>query len=332
MAQSQWSQFIKSVWAKRLGALAVLVLVFLGGAWFSSGGGDYEYYDEYGYDDYDYAETEEAVYNVKSLSYAPESAYYGDNISGLTTATDSSYGRNGSDDYTDESFDIEQRVIKTGSVSIQVKSTDDTINSITSISSAYGGFVQSSETWLQSDETTSGYITFKVDAENFEQAVEEIKALATIIDSESISGQDVTEEFVDLQSRLGNLEAEEAQYLQIMERAFTVEDLLLTSDYLSAVREDIEVIEGRLNYLSSRTDFSTISVSIYEEASIIAPTSDWQPVVVMKEAINTLVESLQGVAEGVIELVIIGGPYLLFAWLIFVIGRKIMSRKKRGRK
>ena len=136
-----------------------------------------------------------------------------------------------------------------------------------------------------------------------------------------MSGQDMTEDYVDLESRLTNLRAEEKQYLIILKEATTVEDLLNVSDYLSAVQGEIETIEGRLKYLDSQTNFSTITISIYEEASLVVPTSDWRPFEVVEKAFNRLIIVLQGFFDLLIWGVIFGVP----AWILWSAGRLIWS-------
>ncbi len=212
--------------------------------------------------------------------------------------------------------DVGPRIIKTGSVSMDVKNTEETLASISVLAGSYEGFVQSSNTWLNYNDTLAGSITLRVGSEYFETAMVEIKKLATVVRSESVSGQDVTEEFIDVQARLGTLHAEEAQYLEILKKATTVEEILQVNDYLSRVRRDIESSEGRLQYLENKTVFSTISVDVSEETSVIAPTRDWQPFVVVKQALNQLVVAAQGFVNVLIWLLVFGVPVIVVGWLI----------------
>ncbi|MDP2624633.1 MAG: DUF4349 domain-containing protein, partial [Candidatus Peregrinibacteria bacterium] len=279
---------------------------------------------------YDYPTSESDYYvTSESTGYYEEEAYYYDDYYYEGSVRDSSLNTAALsyDEY--EESGVETKVIKTASLTMDVKDTAEVIDSVTSIAGAYDGFVQNSETWLQSDETTAGYITLRVDSEYFEEAMDDIKALATVIQSESISGQDVTEDYVDLQARLVNLQAEEEQYLNILDEAYTVEDLLSVSDYLAAVREDIEVIQGRLKYLENQTDYSTISIWVYEEASLLVPTSDWQPVVVAKQAFNRLVEVGQNLVNLSIQLVIFGIPLLIVIWIVRGISRAVVRNRKK---
>lgn len=212
--------------------------------------------------------------------------------------------------------DVGPRIIKTGSVSMDVKNTQETLESIGELAATYDGFVQSSNTWLNYNDSLAGSITLRVGSEHFEVAMVEIKKLATVVRSESVSGQDVTEEFIDVEARLGTLRAEEAQYLEILKKATTVEEILQVNDYLARVRRDIESSEGRLQYLENRTSLSTITVDMAEEASVIAPTRDWQPFVVVKQAINQLVVASQGFVNLVIWVLVFGVPIVLVGWLV----------------
>ncbi len=310
--ECNFKKYCKSVWCKRIAFVLLIALVFMvGKGWRGAtlSSSDYYGYDyDYGYAEYEMAMEAEPARDMKSA----------------VPTTYQSYSEESWDDSSSETL-----VIKTGSLTLDVKNTPDTMASLTAIADAYGGFVQDSSTWMQSDETTAGLVTLRVEVEYFEQALEDIKALATVVQSESISGQDVTTEYIDMQAELTNLQAEEQQYLEILERAYTVEDLLSVSDYLAAVRGDIEWIQGQLNYLENRTSFSTITVYVYEEASIIAPTDDWQPFVLIKESVNQLVAIVQGLVSLVIWFTIVWVPVLAGFYLVFRLGRWVWRRVRR---
>ena len=243
---------------------------------------------------------------------------------GTYSGENSQYAMTASDLTAVEPETEQTRIIKTGDLTITVKSTADTIAALTTLAETYDGFVQRSSTWLEYDETTSGSVTLRVQAEDFEKAMTDIRALAEVIQSESVSGQDVTAEFVDLQAQLKTRQAEEAQYLEILESADTVEDMLSVQSYLSDVRTEIESLQGQLKYYEDRTDYSTITVSVYEEASIIAPTSDWNPVLQAKEALNDLIVFGQDTVDWMIWNVINRLPKLAAVLLIMFIAYKVV--------
>lgn len=265
------------------------------------------YYDK---DDGGYGEEERYVTNSVPMS--------------MSEFTSQEYASTASDLTVAEPETEQTRIIKTGDLSLTVNSTSDTVSALTTIAETYGGFVQSSGTWLEYDETTSGSVTLRVQAADFEKAMIDIRALAEVIQSESVSGQDVTAEFVDLEAELKTRQAEEAQYLEILESADTVEDMLNVQSYLSDVRSEIESLQGMLKYYEDRTTYSTITISIYEKASIIAPTSDWDPVLQAKEALNDLIIFGQDIVNFVIYFVISDLPQLLVILLFIFVAYRVV--------
>lgn len=231
----------------------------------------------------------------------------------------------------DQYANVGPKVIRSGSLGMDVKNAYDTMEEIEALVENYKGFVESSQTWLESNESVSGVMSLRVPAESFDRISDEIKALAVVVRSESFSAQDVTEQYIDLDARLKTLKAEEAQYLEILGRATEVEDVLKVTDYLSNVRSEIESLQGQFNYLSNQVDYSMLTVSLYEEASVIAPTRDWQPFVVLKEAINGLIVFAQGAVNVLIWGLIFALPVLLLLVLIhkgMAEGKRFFRKKK----
>lgn len=101
-----------------------------------------------------------------------------------------------------------------------------------------------------------------MDSTRFNEALQALRDLAVDVKSESTSGQDVTEEYVDLEARLRNLEASETQLLDLMKQAGTVEEILKVQQQLVNTREQIEQIKGRMQYLQESSALAYISVSL----------------------------------------------------------------------
>ena len=222
---------------------------------------------------------------------------------------------------------VETKIIRTANLSLLVENTEEFIPRVQTMVEGFKGFVEYSSTWVEVDETTSGSMTLRVPSKDFSSAMESIKKMVTVVESESISAQNVTEEYIDLQARLKTLKAEEAQYLLILERASTVEEILKVTDYLSNVRAEIESLQGRLQYLENQTDYSTITLTVHEEASLISPTENWQPLVVFKEAFNQLIQFARWTVEALIWVVVFAGPALVILGFIYSIWRLLASRK-----
>lgn len=216
------------------------------------------------------------------------------------------------------------KIIKTGYLSLDVKNIVESMKSAMSVATKYEGFVESSSTWLDEYENSLyGDFTLRVASIHFDSAMNELRGLATIVRNETISGQDVTEQYIDLDARLLNLKAEEAQYLMILKKAVKVEDLLDVHNSLAEVRSEIESLEGQIQSLTNRTDYSTITVRMQEEASIKAPTRTWKPFVVVKEALQSLVVAGQGVVDAFIYIIIFGLPLVIVFGLVYLGWRRI---------
>lgn len=220
-------------------------------------------------------------------------------------------------------------VIKNATVSIQVEAVAAAEAQIRARAEQLGGYVVSVQT-SGSDEYMSSLVTFRVPAARFEDALSGVEGLAKKVLSRSVGGEDVTEEFVDLESRLRNLEATRTRLLDLLDKATRVEDALQVNQALTDVQGQIEQIQGRMKYLTQSAAFSTISAdlqpvppppTIYEEDA-------WQPLRVAGEALAGLVSFGQGLVNlGIVLLVWspVWLPLLLLAqwgWRRSGIGRR----------
>lgn len=249
---------------------------------------------------------------------------------------------------TDESFDsaivspeseqtagetaaqVDQKVIKTGYLDLTVDDVGKTVSKLSALATDKGGFVQESSVSEREDGTHFGDVTVRVPSAQFEATMTEIKTYAASVTTESSQGQDVTEQFTDLEAQLRNAKAQEAEYLKILGQASTVEEILMVQSYLSSVRYTIESLEGRIQYLENRTSYSTISVALSEESTMRIPTKDFRLGATIREAGQALVAILQNLAVAAIWLVVIGGgilvPAALVVWGIIKLVAKFKHR------
>ncbi len=177
-----------------------------------------------------------------------------------------------------------------------------------------------------------GQITLRVESKNFDAALSDIRKLAIEVQSESVRGEDVTAEYVDLGSQLKNLEAAEAQLQKIMAEATKTEDVLNVYQRLIEIRGQIDQIKGRMKYLSQSAALSTINVSLTPDA-LTQPVEvgGWRVEGVLKSAVEALIGALQGLASIAIWLVVVALPILFMILLpivaiIWLIGR--MQKRK----
>ncbi|MFA5853850.1 MAG: DUF4349 domain-containing protein [Patescibacteria group bacterium] len=216
--------------------------------------------------------------------------------------------------------DVDQKIIKTGALELLVDDVSNTAAKIGGIAVDRGGYVQSSSITEGGNGTYYGNIVVRVPVEKFESTMADLRGLATLVRNESSNGQDVTEQYTDLEAQLRNAKAQEETYLEVLKQARSVEDILKVQERLGSIRAQIESLQGRIQYLTNTTSLSTISVSLSEEPVVRAPTKEFRPVTIIKTAFQTLVVVVQDLIAGLIWLVIVWGgillPIGLVVWLI----------------
>jgi len=230
---------------------------------------------------------------------------------------------------------VERIVIKNADLSIVVEDPIVSMETISQMAEEMGGFMVSSNTYKTTTrsglEVPNASITVRVPAEKLDEALTRIKALVEDqeldILNESVSGQDVTSEVTDLESRLRNLQAAETQLLDIMENADTTEDVINIFRELTSIREEIEVLQGQIKYYRESASLSAISVYIQAKEALEPITiAGWQPGLEAQKALQALVEGGQALVNIVIWLAIFVLP------LAAVIGLPIYFIVKAARK
>lgn len=216
-----------------------------------------------------------------------------------------------------------QKVIKNASIRIKVGEDkfQERYSQASTIAEQFGGFVTSSSTFETKGRIASGFLTMRVPSDKFQSALAELRKLGQVKGEEQ-SGQDVTTEFVDLESRLKHLKSQEAFFLRLMDQAKTISDMIQIQQQLSSVQLQIEEVQGRLNLLKDQTSFSTITARIFEEGASITPPKGlgkaWR-------------EALDGFKTVIGGLVVASGwvaPFALMAVAGYVIWRISRSRPK----
>lgn len=212
--------------------------------------------------------------------------------------------------------DLGLSVIKTATVTLEVGDDElqETIQNATSSAEKYGGFVVSTSVNDGEDDPT-GAIVVRVPAPRFGDALADLESLGRVA-SETVSGQDVTQEFIDLQARLRNYTSQETVLLRLMDEAQSVSDTIRVQNELSRVQLEIERLRGRITYLEDQTSMSTIELRIAEEGAVGAPPGEFE------KAWERAKDGLVAVVAGLIaSLGVIVPITLLAALVIFVFVR-----------
>jgi hypothetical protein len=203
-----------------------------------------------------------------------------------------------------------------------------------------GGFVVSSNLYQSytSDnvQVPEAQVTIRVPVEKLEDALNQIKKDVVEVQTETRSGQDVTAEYVDLQSRLKNLEAAEAQLSDILKTTTNTEDVVSIFNQLVSYREQIEVIKGQIKYYDEAAALSGINVRIVAEQTVKPLViGKWEPKGVALEAVQDLINFLKGFVNFLIRFVIYILPVLILIaipfYLVFI-GLRAIFRWMRGSK
>jgi len=188
---------------------------------------------------------------------------------------------------TPDQAGFERKVITTSDISLRVTNVSGTMDTITGITLASGGFMSSSSINAY-DSGEMGRMTIRIPQGDFEPVMTKLKTLGKVTNLET-RGQDVTEEYIDLDARVNNLKRQETRLLEILNMTTTVEEVLNVERELGRVRGEIESITGRLKYLDNMVSLATININIMGPEQI---SSELGIVSSIKEAVSGFVTTI----------------------------------------
>jgi hypothetical protein len=216
----------------------------------------------------------------------------------------------------------ERRIIRNGNISLTVSDVSKGRDAVYELATRLGGYTVSTS-FSGKDEELNGSITIRVPDDKFDQAFMELRGMAVKVESESSYSQDVTEEYIDLTARLTNAQATEAQYLTLLARAVTVEEILKVQERLSQVRSEIEQLKGRMQYLERQTSMSLINVYLRLDPGDSPLTFlDWKPLTELKNAARGLLAALTFLGTLAIWLVVFSPLWGGIIAIIFFLRRR----------
>ena len=216
----------------------------------------------------------------------------------------------------------ESKIRKVGNINLTVDNLDTANDDVLDIMNDYNGTVLSSSQ-SGTGNNKSMTITLKVPVEYFENLYETIKDIEGEVDYASYYTDDVTQEYVDLESRLKNLEATETQLVKILDTAETVEDTLAVYNQLTSTRSQIEVIKGQLKYLDNQVDYSYLTVTLsLSDVGKDVKDEKWEPLGVLKNAVSALVDFGIKIVDSLIWLVVFSPILLIPLGIIFIIRKR----------
>jgi uncharacterized protein YeeX (DUF496 family) len=224
---------------------------------------------------------------------------------------------------------INTKLIKNATIQIEVEkgSFEKVFFQVASLAEQNKGYVSNSQSYSDADgNMTSGQITIRVDKANFDAVLNKIKAMGKV-QNVNITVSDVTQEYVDNESRLKNLDSQRTSLINLMEKSATVKDSIEIQRELSNVEGQIEIIKGRQNYLDNLIAYSTIDITLAEPQAITESNQGGFIGAIKRGAIGALTV-IRVIATGLVAispLLVIAGIILIIIWLSL----KARNRKRK---
>ncbi len=184
----------------------------------------------------------------------------------------------------------DQKIINTADLSLQVPDVRKTAESVREIAASVDGVIQSSSVSAGREDRYTGVVTVRVPSAKFDETLKAIQSLGKVITS-SVTAQDVTEEYVDLDAQKTALTNQLAQYNRILGQAVNVSEILEVQREIERIQVELDRITGKMKYLDNRVAFSTLTVRLSEPESVV-PSTGYSISSVISEAISGFTETV----------------------------------------
>lgn len=221
-------------------------------------------------------------------------------------------------------------IIRSGTMSMEVESFDDTEANIKNIVNNYNGYLTNSTSKINTEGKKQGSITIRVSSEKFDAMIADLSKVGKVM-NQNISGKDVTEEYMDAEARLKTQRELESRLLKILaEKTARLTDLVEVEQKLANVRENIEKTEGRMRYLRDQASFSTLTVSIYEPSMLNTSTGGgffYELGQAVKKGLSGFTKVLAGIITVIIALL----PLIILVFLIVYFVLKYLKKRKKAK-
>lgn len=209
-----------------------------------------------------------------------------------------------------------RRVIRTAELTLEVEDTATALEQILATAERVGGFAATSDLQRDLDGVVRGTITLRVPSAELNQVVDELEAIGDAVPVNRIDERDVTMESADLRARIDNLTAYEVELVgllaDIREETSRPEDLLTIFERIRSVREEIDVLEGRLAALDDQVAMSTVRVNLQptKQPATISEVG-WAPGETFSDALATTGRALAAIADAAIWVAVTAVPVVL---------------------
>ncbi|WP_330444026.1 DUF4349 domain-containing protein [Flavobacterium sp. C4GT6] len=218
--------------------------------------------------------------------------------------------------------ETEAKIIKTATLRFETQNLETTAGNIKQAIGKFKGQIQSDEERNEYN-TVSRSLTIRVPNESFDNFIDEISKGVSYFERKEISSRDVTEEYIDTQSRIKTKKALEARYLELLKKANKVSEMLEIEKELSEIREEIESKQARLQYLENQVSYSTVYIYFYKTVA----EKQGATVSYGAKLVNALKSGFNSLSSFFIGLIQIW-PFILIFVIVFILIRRRIKGKK----
>lgn len=219
--------------------------------------------------------------------------------------------------------ETDRLVVQESSLSLVVKNVRESSDKATDWAKSVGGYMVSSSL-SQPEEAPYAYVVLRIPAKDLKPAIEYFRSLAIKVSSENLLGTDVTDEYIDIDSRLDTLNKTKAKFEEILSKATAVQDILTVQRELINLQDQIDSLKGRQQYLEKTAELAKISLHLStDEFSLpYAPSQPFRPAAIFKQAVRSLVGTLRGGAKLLIWVGVYSPIWLLILGVIWFFKRR----------
>jgi hypothetical protein len=225
--------------------------------------------------------------------------------------------------------DIGDRIVRDGTMRVRVEEDtfDSAFDQLVQLADRFGGTVLASDASTADDGSTSGTVTVRVPAEDFDDLLVAVGRVGEV-EQRSITSEDVSDEYVDLEARLRHNQAQERFYLSLLDRAEDVDDAIAVQQRVEGIQQTIEQIEGRLRFLDERTSFSRLTVELFEAGGAFQAGGAPEPSFARYWA--TARAALVNVLGGALVVATVALPFVLAGAAVLLLVRRYGPPRRRA--
>ncbi|GAB5565146.1 MAG: DUF4349 domain-containing protein [Winogradskyella sp.] len=215
------------------------------------------------------------------------------------------------------------KLIKESYLSFETKDVDATYNHIVTVLKKYNGYIQDDRA-NKGYNRTSRHLIIRIPTKNFQSTIDDISVNVDYFDNKQVTLKDVTEEFIDLEARLKAKRELENRYLELLNKAKNVKEILEIERELSQIREEIEAKQGRLKYLNNKVSLSTINIEFYKVTVESKVTKSYG-----SKMWNALVSGFDGLSNFFLGILYIWPFIIIVIVLVYFIRKRFKKRNKK---